>query len=163
MNSPPERPNRPNSSIVGQKIERRRTKGVADLIDVYVGGRLRLRRTLLGLSQEMLADAVGLTFQQIQKYERGANRMGASRLYDLAQALGVPVSYFFEDMPEELKERAVGSGGAELDEPLANEDGTLTRRETLELVRAYYRIRDESLRKQLFELVKSVSRGDSEI
>src|SRR5216684_737109 len=67
-------------------------------IDVHVGSRIRLRRTLLGLSQERLGDALGLTFQQVQKYERGANRVGASRLFDLSRVLDVPISYFFDEM-----------------------------------------------------------------
>ena len=78
-----------------RRISRRRIPGVADPVDVHVGSRVRLRRTLLGLSQERLGEAVGLTFQQIQKYERGANRIGASRMYDLAHVLDVPVSFFF--------------------------------------------------------------------
>jgi len=68
-------------------------------IDVHVGSRVRLRRTLLGMSQEKLGEALGLTFQQVQKYERGVNRIGASRLYHLSQILDVPVSFFFDDMP----------------------------------------------------------------
>ena len=68
-------------------------------VDIHVGGRIRLRRTLLGYSQEKLGNAVGLTFQQIQKYERGANRIGAGRLYDFSQILEVPVSFFYDDMP----------------------------------------------------------------
>ena len=68
-------------------------------VDVHVGTRMRQRRTLLGMSQEKLGKAVGLTFQQIQKYERGANRMGSSRLYEFARVLDVPISYFFDEMP----------------------------------------------------------------
>src|SRR3954447_21658928 len=79
----------------------RKPKNVPNEIDAHVGSRLRLRRLLLGISQEKLGGALGLTFQQIQKYERGANRVGASRLYDLSIALDVPVSYFFADMPDE--------------------------------------------------------------
>ena len=75
------------------------SKGFPNPIDVHVGSRIRLRRTLLGMSQERLAEAIGLTFQQVQKYERGANRIGSSRLYQLSQVLDVPVSYFFDDMP----------------------------------------------------------------
>ncbi|HJP20850.1 MAG TPA: helix-turn-helix transcriptional regulator, partial [Alphaproteobacteria bacterium] len=74
-------------------------------IDVHVGGRVRLRRTLLGMSQEKLGQAVSLTFQQIQKYERGANRIGSSRLYQFAQVLDVPVSFFFDDMPASVTGR----------------------------------------------------------
>src|ERR1700709_409484 len=70
-------------------------------IDIHVGSRVRLRRTLLGMSQEKLGEAIGLTFQQVQKYERGANRIGASRLFDLSRVLDVPVSFFFDDMATE--------------------------------------------------------------
>src|SRR5215208_5533266 len=73
--------------------------GKPNPIDVHVGSRVRLRRTLLGMSQEKLGEAIGLTFQQVQKYERGANRIGASRLFDLSRVLDVPVSFFFDDMP----------------------------------------------------------------
>src|SRR5579862_1779426 len=76
----------------------RTPSGKPNPIDVHVGSRVRLRRTLLGMSQEKLGEAIGLTFQQVQKYERGANRVGASRLYDLSQVLDVPVSYFFEEI-----------------------------------------------------------------
>src|SRR5690348_7052572 len=82
------------------------SKGFPNPIDVHVGSRIRLRRTLLGMSQERLAEAIGLTFQQVQKYERGANRVGSSRLFDLARVLDVPVSYFFEDMPNAVQEKS---------------------------------------------------------
>src|SRR5271165_4852701 len=71
-------------------------------IDIHVGSRIRLRRTLLGMSQERLGEALGLTFQQVQKYERGVNRVGASRLFDLSRVLDVPISFFFDDMPDAL-------------------------------------------------------------
>lgn len=130
-------------------------------VDVHVGSRVRLRRTLLGLSQEKLGEAVGLTFQQIQKYERGANRIGASRLFEFSRILDVPVSFFFDDMAD----RIIGSNGGEFpgfaEQPQASLDADpLTRRETLELVRAYYRIGDPQVRKRLFELAKSL--GSSE-
>ncbi len=122
-------------------------------IDVHVGARVRLRRTLLGMSQEKLGDALGLTFQQVQKYERGANRIGSSRLFQLSQILDVPVSYFFEEIPETPSGGAPGMAEAPA-EPFETEH--LARRETLELVRAYYRIADPTVRKRIFELVKSV-------
>ncbi|WP_149538193.1 helix-turn-helix domain-containing protein [Siccirubricoccus phaeus] len=131
-------------------------------IDVHVGGRVRLRRTLLGMSQEKLGEALGLTFQQVQKYERGVNRIGASRLFDLARVLDVPIGFFFDDMPDALgggmntMRRAIGF--AEQQEGF--EDDTLHRRETLELVRAYYRITDSSVRKRVFELIKSLTPTD---
>jgi transcriptional regulator with XRE-family HTH domain len=141
-----------------RKITRRRIPGVSDPVDVHVGSRVRLRRTLLGLSQERLGEAVGLTFQQIQKYERGANRIGASRMYDLAHVLDVPVSFFFEDMPEDVKQRDAVPPGSSGDEETVVERNPLNRRETLELVRAYYRIGSARVRKRVFELVKAVAR-----
>jgi transcriptional regulator with XRE-family HTH domain len=123
-------------------------------IDIHVGGRVRLRRTLLGMSQEKLALGLGLTFQQIQKYERGANRIGSSRLFTLSKILDVPVGFFFDDMTEEA---ATGGGATLPASPLEDPSGpnTLTKRETLELVRAYYRIPDDRLRRKVFELVKA--------
>lgn len=120
-------------------------------IDVHVGARLRLRRTLLGLSQEKLGEAVGITFQQLQKYERGSNRISASRLYNLAQVLNVPVSFFFDDMTpgEEI-------GGDTAQPTETDEFESMAKRETLELVRAYYRIGDPSVRKRTFDLVKAL-------
>lgn len=143
-----------------RKYGRRRPPGVPDPVDIHVGSRVRLRRTLLGLSQEKLGEAVGLTFQQIQKYERGANRIGASRLYDLSNILDVPVSYFYDDMPDDIRNREIGSGLQESQESYTVEKDPLTRRETLELVRAYYKVRSSRVRKQLFELVKSLGKAD---
>ncbi len=133
-------------------------------IDAHVGSRVRLRRTLLGMSQEKLGEALGLTFQQVQKYERGVNRIGASRLFDLARVLDVPISFFFDDMPDSVggglgannaARRGAAFGFAEAQEGF--EDDTLHRRETLELVRAYYRITDPAVRKRVFDLIKSLT------
>jgi len=121
-------------------------------IDIHVGQRLRLRRTLLGLSQEKLGEAIGITFQQLQKYERGANRISASRLFNLSQVLGVQVSYFFEDLPPPAEMHVVIEG----DTPEAHEVEAMARRETLELVRAYYRITDPAVRRRTFELLKAL-------
>jgi transcriptional regulator with XRE-family HTH domain len=131
-------------------------------IDIHVGKRLRLRRTLLGMSQERLGDLLGLTFQQVQKYERGANRIGSSRLFELGRILDVPVSFFFDDLPEEMTGLAVGYAGPGLAEAGTgfehqNEMLPLDRRETLELVRAYYRIPDPAVRRRLFELAKALA------
>ncbi|MGD0105173.1 MAG: helix-turn-helix domain-containing protein [Rhodopila sp.] len=133
-------------------------------IDVHVGSRIRLRRTLLGMSQERLGESLGLTFQQVQKYERGVNRVGASRLFDLSRVLDVPISFFFDDMPDSLATNFGGlpnrrAGGAETQDPFG--DDTLSRRETLELVRAYYRITDPSIRKRVFDLIKSMGPADA--
>ena len=112
-------------------------------IDVQVGSRVRLRRTLLGLNQTQLGERLGLTFQQIQKYERGVNRISASRLYQMCHILDVPVSYFFDDLDE----------GASAWSP----DDIMLKRETLELVRAYYRISDPAVRERLFGMTKAMA------
>jgi transcriptional regulator with XRE-family HTH domain len=133
-------------------------------IDVHVGSRIRLRRTLLGMSQERLGESLGLTFQQVQKYERGVNRVGASRLFDLSRVLDVPISFFFDDMPDSLAANFGGvpsrrPGSVEPQDPFG--DDTLSRRETLELVRAYYRITDPSVRKRVFDLIKSMGPAEA--
>ncbi|HYZ34565.1 MAG TPA: helix-turn-helix transcriptional regulator [Crenalkalicoccus sp.] len=130
-------------------------------IDVHVGSRVRLRRTLLGMSQEKLGEALGLTFQQVQKYERGVNRIGASRLFDLARVLDVPIGFFFDDMPEAMGGSAARRAVGFADTQESFEDDTLRRRETLELVRAYYRITDTSVRKRVFDLIKSLAPSDA--
>ena len=133
----------------------------ASPIDAHVGARVRLRRTLLGMSQEKLGDALGLTFQQVQKYERGVNRIGASRLFDLARVLDVPIGFFFDDLPPEMggnvavRSRAPLYGLAEAQNGF--EDDNMNKRETLELVRAYYRITDPAVRKRVFDLIKSLA------
>jgi transcriptional regulator with XRE-family HTH domain len=137
------------------------SKGFPNPIDVHVGSRIRLRRTLLGISQTTLAEAMGLTFQQVQKYEKGTNRVSSSRLVDLANALNVQVPYFFEEMsagvsaqtPVELMK--AGRRPAAID----GETDPLAKRETLEFVRAYYRIQDPAVRKRVFELTKAVAKA----
>jgi transcriptional regulator with XRE-family HTH domain len=131
-------------------------------IDVHVGARVRLRRTLLGMSQEKLGDSIGLTFQQVQKYERGANRIGASRLWELAEVLDVPVGFFYAEIPPETIEQMhrITRGGGLAEVPGAEyqpESDPMTRRETLELVRAYYRITQPAVRRRLFELTKALA------
>ena len=132
-------------------------------VDVHVGGRVRLRRTLLGMSQERLAEAIGLTFQQVQKYERGTNRIGASRLFDLSLVLDVPVSFFFEEMANTVaaaSPRARGRGEpppVPLPPAPIRDGDPITRRETLELVRAYYRIPSREVRRRVFELTKAIA------
>ncbi|MCA3322494.1 MAG: helix-turn-helix transcriptional regulator [Roseomonas sp.] len=133
----------------------------ASPIDAHVGARVRLRRTLLGMSQEKLGDALGLTFQQVQKYERGVNRIGASRLFDLARVLDVPIGFFFDDLPPEMGGNAAVRSRPALfgfaDAADGHEDDNMGKRETLELVRAYYRITEPSVRKRVFDLIKSLA------
>ncbi len=132
--------------------------GKPNPIDIHVGSRVRLRRTLLGMSQEKLGEAIGLTFQQVQKYERGANRIGASRLYDLSRVLDVPVSFFFDDVQPSVDDPDARNreGGVQQDRLLGEPD-PMAKRETLELVRAYYRIVDPAVRRRIFELTKAVA------
>lgn len=121
-------------------------------IDILVGRQLRLRRTILGLSQEAVGNPVGLTFQQIQKYERGVNRISAGRLYQFARILSVPVSYFFEDTEKVVTHTTLAS-----EEKNVTENDKISSRETLEMMRAYYRITNSRIRKQIFELIKSLA------
>jgi transcriptional regulator with XRE-family HTH domain len=127
-------------------------------VDVLVGRRVRLRRTLLGMSQEKLGDAIGLTFQQVQKYERGSNRIGSSRLWELSQVLDVPVGFFFEghdgaDGHAEAAPEAGDGGGAPSDR--------IADRETMELVRAFRRIRDAGVRRRIYDLIKAMAVADA--
>jgi transcriptional regulator with XRE-family HTH domain len=128
-------------------------------VDTYVGRRLRQKRTFLGLSQEAVGKQIGVTFQQIQKYERGINRMGASRLYDFAKALGVQVSYFFEGFGDYVMEDGTVVGAAE---PAAQafEHENVNNRETLEVMRAYCRIKNPAVRKRIIELIKAMAADD---
>jgi transcriptional regulator with XRE-family HTH domain len=125
-----------------------RGTGVPNPIDVHVGGRIRMRRLLLGMNQETLANALGLTFQQVQKYEGGANRVSASRLSAMAEILGVPISYFFGDLRPN-------------DAELSPEDKAwrehLQRPETIEFIRLYYAIPDTQVRRQFLEMAKTVA------
>jgi transcriptional regulator with XRE-family HTH domain len=108
------------------------------------------------MTQTKLGDAIGLTFQQVQKYERGTNRVSSSRLYDLARVLDVPVEFFFEDMPAEVAVSSPGKGRGKAGEPPSYELDPVAKRETLELVRAYYKISNPQVRKRLFEVVKAI-------
>ena len=125
-------------------------------VDIHVGSRVRLCRTLKGLSQQKLAQALGLTFQQVQKYERGANRVGASRLFELSQILDVPPSFFFEGAPTMDGGTAPDAPGLSEGDQAPFDSERLFRREILEFVRAYDRIEDPAVRKRLFELVKAI-------
>ncbi len=116
-------------------------------VDVHVGARIRFKRKLLGLSQTNLGNALGLTFQQIQKYETGANRISASRLYQTASILEVPITFFFEDMPSEI----TGRKGTQSDSPVIDDQST-------KLLRAYMSVPDEQVRKGIRNLVKDLAK-----
>ena len=139
----PRRPGRPKTEIPNP-------------IDVRVGARLRLRRNMLGLSQEKLGEAIGLTFQQVQKYERGANRIGASRLHELSRVLDVPISFFFDDTDPV---RAPATGGFAEPPAEAFESDPLRRQETIELVQAYFSIEDAAVCRRLLDLAKALAAG----
>jgi len=133
----------------------READGSPNPTDIVVGQRLRQRRTMLGWSQEQVGDAVGLTFQQVQKYERGVNRIGASRLYELSLALGVPVSYFFEGAPADSKTKI--QGFAE-EANLFHHESTVEKREALELLRLFNAIPEGAPRRKVLALVRSVAK-----
>ncbi len=139
------------------RLAHRRGKGKPSPVDVHVGARMRIRRTLLGMNQTELSDVLGLSYQQVQKYESGANRMGASRLYDLARVLDVPVTFFFKEMPVAVAASSPALGGTKAKEPPSYEPNPMAKRETLQLVRAYYKITDPLIRKRLREMTKAVA------
>jgi transcriptional regulator with XRE-family HTH domain len=120
-------------------------------IDVHVGARVRQRRALLGMNQTILGKALGVSFQQVQKYENGTNRISASKLFKLSQVLDMSIEHFFEDMPPEVAARP----------PAKRRDPDLmARQETLEFVRGYYKIRDPLCRKRVYELTKALGAAD---
>lgn len=123
-------------------------KGKPHDVDIHVGGRVRLRRSALGLSQDQLGAAIGLSFQQVQKYERGANRIGASRLYEMSKILQTPISYFFENY---------GDSGLAEDGNAPYQTDPVLKRETLELMRAYHQIINPKQRKKILKLVQALA------
>jgi transcriptional regulator with XRE-family HTH domain len=126
-------------------------------IDVYVGSRIRLRRNMLGLSQEKLAEGLGITFQQVQKYEKGSNRVGASRLQAVSNILNVPVSFFFDDGPTELTEGSCRTErGVEPNELIS----FVSSKEGLALNRAFAKVTDAKVRAKLLNLVKALAAED---
>ena len=149
-------------SELGSKLGYGHGTGIPSPVDVHVGARLRVRRTLLGMTQTSLGEAIGLTFQQLQKYETGTNRVSASRLFDLSRVLDVPIAHFFDDMPTAVAASSPANkkrGGAK--KPPSYELDPMANRETLELVRAYYQIRDPEIRKHLFAMTKTLGARSS--
>ncbi len=131
----------------------RKWAGKYAYVDEYVGTRIRVRRTLLGMSQEKLGEALGFTFRQVQKYEKGANRVSASRLFQLSKILNVPVPYFFDNEPVD----AASHARRLRDDGKAVPANTLTSRETLKLIRAYYGLPSPALRKIVFRLIEALA------
>lgn len=136
---------------------KRKTKGVADPVDKHVGHRLRVRRSLMGMSQERLAEAIGLTFQQIQKYERGTNRVSAGRLFQFSRILEVPIPYFFEQFGNDFEQGEASYGFSDNEQEEFQGEDLMQRKETLDLVRVYYSIPDANARKDIYKFVKSMA------
>ncbi len=136
----------------------RASKGTADPIDRYVGSRVRVRRLGLGMSQTKLGQVIGVTFQQVQKYENGANRVGASNLYKMAKAMGVDVGFFYDGMPQSAaKGKGKGTRGRRARPSIEIEGDPTRSREIITLTHNYARIAHPVLRKRVFELVKSLA------
>ena len=158
----------PEADISAPSPRGRLPSGKPNPVDVHVGSRLRLRRTLLGISQEKLGEAVGLTFQQVQKYERGANRIGASRLWDLSRVLNCSVSYFYEEMSDGVAETSPrnlyhsDTTAPAHDEATPRKDELVVNRETLDLIRAYFSIKETRVRKHVCDLAKSLASTERE-
>lgn len=127
----------------------------ANPVDVHVGSRVRLRRVMLGMSQEKLGESLGVTFQQVQKYEKGANRIGASRLYRIAQVLGVPVSYFYDDLPGAAPDKS--AAGFADGHPQSYVVDFISSSEGLQLNKSFAKIRDPRVRRKVIELVRALS------
>ncbi len=140
----------------------KKTKGTPDSVDVHVGKRLRVRRSLLGMSQEKLAEAISLTFQQVQKYEHGVNRISAGRLFQFSKILDVPISYFYDQIGADKGNGAQGSGAYGFSdngqEPFGGSgEDVMQKKETLDLVRIYYSIEDDQKRKEILRFIKSMA------
>ena len=158
---------------MNKKSSRGRLDGEPNPVDIHVGKRVRMYRTIKGLSQEKLGEALGLTFQQVQKYEKGLNRIGASRLWDISQVLETPIALFYEGITDETKNL---SPRHIVKDSLPNNDWAnkvaqltaqfdedpLSRKETLDLIRAYYRIPNRNMAHKIFDLMKTMAGTDEE-
>ena len=131
-------------------VAAKRSLAQANTVDTYVGQRIRDKRNERGMSQTEVANAIGVTFQQVQKYERGTNRVGASRLFDLSRILSVPIQYFFAGLNNQST-------------PIEKEDDNdihLMKPDTVELVEAYYKVENLQVRRQILSTIRSISFGD---
>ena len=130
-------------------------KKQANPVDVQVGNRVRIRRMLIGMSQEKLGELLSLTFQQVQKYEKGVNRIGAGRLYDISRILGVPIDYFYEGISAQPTGEGVADGAPPVMEFVSSGEG-------LQLSLAFMKIKDSKVRKRVLDLVKSLAEEEAE-
>ena len=129
-----------------------------DAIDVHVGKRVRERRVLLGMSQKILAKSVGVSFQQIQKNERGTNRIGASRMFELSKVLDVPVSFFFDDLPPQPPIKSAIPRKIAAENRAAFAPDLMGAKETTELLDSYYAVKSQRLRKRLLTFIRGLCR-----
>lgn len=129
-----------------------RQRGEPDPVDIHVGARIRMRRILLGKSQEAVASLLGVSFQQLQKYESGANRVSASRLFDLAHILLAPISYFFDEMPADLTLPTDSAG-----QPDTSTKSVMGNRMTLDLIRDFYRLSSAQQQRCVLDLVRAMA------
>lgn len=147
-------------------IRGRLADGTPNPIDLHVGKRMHLRRTMMGMSQERLATELGITFQQVQKYEKGLNRIGASRLWDIAQVLGVGVEFFYEDLDESSRDKSPRKISTHLQlsdgaEEVFDIDAWL-RKDVIELVKAYTKIKDKNVTQNILSLVESMAEKETD-
>ena len=133
-----------------------------DAIDVHVGKRVRERRVLLGMSQKILAKSVGVSFQQIQKNERGTNRIGASRMFELSKVLDVPVSFFFDDLPPQPPIKSAIPRKIAAENRAAFAPDLMGAKETQELLDSYYAVKSRRLRKRLLTFIRGLNRNRAE-
>ena len=139
-----------------ESTKKRKTKGTPSSVDVHVGKRLQVRRSLLGWSQEKLGEAIGLTFQQIQKYEKGLNRISAGRLYQFSKILTVPVDYFYDNL--ETK-NSMAHGLSDNEQDAFTGQDIMQEKETVDLIRVYYSIKNPDLRKDVVKFMKSMAKS----
>ncbi len=154
-----------NRMMTKKNVRGRLSNHLPNPVDVHVGNRMRLRRTILQYSQQYLARKIGLTFQQVQKYEKGLNRIGASRLWDISRVLGVPMNYFFEDMDEETAASSPmmleSPGNWRYIEDIGKDVDPMDKIETLNLVKAYYKVHNPKIRKDVYDLLLHLSTSNS--
>ena len=146
--------------FINGTVRGRLSDGTPNPIDLYVGSRVRMRRSLLGMSQERLAAELGVTFQQVQKYERGLNRIGASRLWDLAQVLGVNVDFFYQDIDRQTSDQSPRKiyANPNFSEDVCEFDmDTLLRRDVTALLRVYTKITDPKIQRNILNLITALA------
>jgi transcriptional regulator with XRE-family HTH domain len=146
--------------IKRKSSDRMASKGHPNPVDVHVGRRIRLRRTLLGLSQMTLAEEMGISFQQLQKYERGSNRVSSSRLFDLSRIMNVPLAYFFDEMDGDVEKQSPAALHGRVPKAFELKQDPASKRETLELVRAYYGIENRDVRQRLTNMIRTIASSE---